>query len=177
MRCAEQTLAKYATQGCGPEFHRYGRDVVYAVEKLDEWALSRLSKPVRSTSQTDTPACAAATQSVSDAGDRSAVLTKGDFRHPEASATPVEEPSRSGTPSPPAPCRAGPPKTNQTSQRHKGRDSRCRNPQPGKMRPRIASFFHRSGPSGTRQGARMRRLGAQTGAMRGDLIAPHDPNP
>jgi hypothetical protein len=96
MRCAEQTLAKYATQGCGPEFRRYVRDVVYAVDKLDEWALSRLSKPLRSTSQTDTPAKpgAAATQSVSDAGDRSAV--------PEASATPVEASSHSATSSLPA---------------------------------------------------------------------------
>jgi len=50
MRCAEQTLARYAVQGCGPEFRRYGRDVVYAIEKLDEWARSRLSGPVRSTS-------------------------------------------------------------------------------------------------------------------------------
>jgi hypothetical protein len=102
MRCAEQTLAKYATQGCGPEFRRYVRDVVYAVDKLDEWALSRLSKPLRSTSQTNTPAKpgAAATQSVSDADNRSAVPTKGDVRHLEPSATPVEEPSRSGTPSP-----------------------------------------------------------------------------
>lgn len=95
MRCSEQTLAKYATQGCGPEFHRYIRDVVYAVAKLDEWALSRLSKPLRSTSQTDTPAMpgTAATRTVSDAG--------GDFNHPEPSATPVEAPSRSvANPSP-----------------------------------------------------------------------------
>jgi hypothetical protein len=53
MRCAEQTLAKYAVLGCGPEFQRYGRDVVYCVRELDEWAFARLSKPVRSTSQAD----------------------------------------------------------------------------------------------------------------------------
>lgn len=56
MRASEQTLAKYAVQGCGPEFQRYSRDVVYDVQKLDEWARSRLSKPVRSTSQTDASA-------------------------------------------------------------------------------------------------------------------------
>jgi hypothetical protein len=108
MRCSEQTLAKYATHGCGSEFHRYGRDVVYAVEKLDEWALSRLSRPMRSTSETpplpDAVAerSAAAMQSVPDAGDRSAAPTRCDFRQSETSATPVEAPSRSGTPSPPA---------------------------------------------------------------------------
>jgi len=96
MRCSEQTMCKYTTPGCGPEFHRYGRDVFYVVDKLDEWALSRQSKPLRSTSQTDTTAMpgAAATQSVSDAGDRSAV--------PEASATPVEASSHSATSSLPA---------------------------------------------------------------------------
>jgi hypothetical protein len=56
MRASEQTLAKYAVQGCGPEFQRYSRDVVYNVQTLDEWARSRLSKPVRSTSQTDASA-------------------------------------------------------------------------------------------------------------------------
>jgi hypothetical protein len=53
MRTSEQTLAKYAVHGCGPEFQRYSRDVVYAVQKLDEWARSRLSKPRCSTSQTN----------------------------------------------------------------------------------------------------------------------------
>jgi len=51
LRCAEQTLANYATRGTGPEFRRYGRDVVYEVSKLDEYARSRLSAPVRSTSE------------------------------------------------------------------------------------------------------------------------------
>jgi hypothetical protein len=53
MRTSEQTLAKYAVQGRGPEFQRYSRDVVYDVQKLDEWARSRLSKPFCSTSQAD----------------------------------------------------------------------------------------------------------------------------
>jgi hypothetical protein len=56
MRASEQTLAKYAVQGCGSEFQRYSRDVVYTVQKLDEWAHSRLSKPLCSTSQTNASA-------------------------------------------------------------------------------------------------------------------------
>jgi hypothetical protein len=56
MRISEQTLAKYAVRGCGPEFQRYSRDVVYTVQKLDEWAHSRLSKPLNSTSQTNASA-------------------------------------------------------------------------------------------------------------------------
>jgi hypothetical protein len=56
IRASEQTLAKYAVQGCGPEFQRYLRDVVYTVQNLDEWARTRLSKPLRSTSQTDVSA-------------------------------------------------------------------------------------------------------------------------
>jgi hypothetical protein len=54
VRASEQTLAKYAVQGCGPAFQRYLRDVVYTAQNLDEWARTRLSKPLRSTSQTDT---------------------------------------------------------------------------------------------------------------------------
>jgi hypothetical protein len=98
MRCSEQTLAKYATQGCGHEFHRYGRDVVYAVEKLDEWAQSRLSQPVRSTSQTATPAMPGAERAVSNAADQSATPTKCDFRRAGTSVTAVNEPARSDTP-------------------------------------------------------------------------------
>ena len=56
MRASEQTLAKYAVKGCGPEFQRYSRDVVYAAQKLDEWARTRLSEPLRSTSQTNASA-------------------------------------------------------------------------------------------------------------------------
>ena len=51
LRCSEQTLANYATRGNGPEYQHYGRDVVYQVAKLDEYAQSRLSAPVRSTSE------------------------------------------------------------------------------------------------------------------------------
>jgi len=88
MRCSEQTLAKYATQGCGPEYHRYGRDVVYVVEKLDEWAQTRLSPPVRSTSQSDAPAAlgaasehsAAAAQSLLDGGGQLGHAAEGQFQ-------------------------------------------------------------------------------------------------
>ena len=66
MRASEQTLAKYAGLGCGPEFQRYSRDVVYDVQKLDEWARSRLSKPVRSTSETDL----SATRNLDEAHDQ-----------------------------------------------------------------------------------------------------------
>lgn len=55
LRCSEQTLANYATRGSGPEFQRYGRDVVYHLPKLDDYARSRLSAPVRSTSELSVP--------------------------------------------------------------------------------------------------------------------------
>jgi hypothetical protein len=51
MRCAEQTLARYAVEGCGPPFRRFGRDIVYEKSALDAWARSRLSGPIRSTSE------------------------------------------------------------------------------------------------------------------------------
>ena len=50
MRCAEQTLAKYACHGDGPIFQKFGRDVIYQETELDRWAQSRLSAPRRSTS-------------------------------------------------------------------------------------------------------------------------------
>lgn len=51
MRCAEQTLARYAVEGCGPPFRRFGRDIVYEESALDAWAESRLSGPIHSTSE------------------------------------------------------------------------------------------------------------------------------
>ena len=45
------TLAKYATLGGGPIFRRAGRFPVYDMQDLDDWAESRLSPPVRSTSE------------------------------------------------------------------------------------------------------------------------------
>jgi hypothetical protein len=45
-----RTLAKLATLGGGPIFRRFGRIVVYDPTDLDAWAKSRLSAPLRSTS-------------------------------------------------------------------------------------------------------------------------------
>lgn len=49
---APATLAKLACTGGGPEFHKFGRWPMYAEEGLDRWAKGRLSKPLRSTSET-----------------------------------------------------------------------------------------------------------------------------
>jgi hypothetical protein len=51
---APSTLAKYAVIGGGPVFQRMGRDPVYTPVNLDEWVASKLSGPMRSTS--DSPA-------------------------------------------------------------------------------------------------------------------------
>lgn len=46
-----KTLAKLACVGGGPAFRKIGaRMVVYSPQALDQWALSRLSKELRSTS-------------------------------------------------------------------------------------------------------------------------------
>lgn len=47
---APSTLAKYAVLGGGPIFRRIGRDPVYTPGHLDEWVASKLSGPMRSTS-------------------------------------------------------------------------------------------------------------------------------
>jgi hypothetical protein len=49
---APSTLAKYAVIGGGPVFQRMGRDPVYTPVNLDEWVASKLSGPMRSTSDT-----------------------------------------------------------------------------------------------------------------------------
>ena len=49
--CAPKTLAKYAVIGGGPIFRKAGKTPLYAAGDLDAWAESRLSKPVRSTSE------------------------------------------------------------------------------------------------------------------------------
>lgn len=46
-----RTLAKLACIGGGPEFQYIGNIPFYTQEKLDEWALGKLSAPVRSTSE------------------------------------------------------------------------------------------------------------------------------
>jgi hypothetical protein len=47
------TLATLATRGGGPLFRRYGTRVVYRMDDLIAWAQSRLSAPMRSTSEAD----------------------------------------------------------------------------------------------------------------------------
>lgn len=51
IRCSRQTLAKYACVGGGPSYRLIGRTPVYPETGLDAWALARLSKPYRSTSE------------------------------------------------------------------------------------------------------------------------------
>ncbi len=49
---SEKTLAKLAVTGGGPEiFYAGARLPLYTPETLDAWAQSRISPPVRSTSQ------------------------------------------------------------------------------------------------------------------------------
>jgi hypothetical protein len=45
------TLAKLACVGGSPVFKKFGPFPVYAQEDLDNWALSRMTRPVRSTSE------------------------------------------------------------------------------------------------------------------------------
>jgi hypothetical protein len=47
----ERTLAKLAVVGGGPEYRMAGRFPVYTLEALDNWALSKIGAPVRSTSE------------------------------------------------------------------------------------------------------------------------------
>ncbi len=47
---SKRTLAKLASIGGGPAFRKVGAMVVYTKDDLDEWALSRISSPRRSTS-------------------------------------------------------------------------------------------------------------------------------
>jgi hypothetical protein len=46
-----KTLAKLRCTGGGPEFHKAGRLVVYTRGALDKWAMAKLSRPLRSTSE------------------------------------------------------------------------------------------------------------------------------
>jgi hypothetical protein len=50
LRVAPATLAKYASVGGGPGFHRVSRMPLYPREELDRWALQRLGPVVSSTS-------------------------------------------------------------------------------------------------------------------------------
>jgi hypothetical protein len=75
---APATLAKLAVIGGGPEFQRIGRVPFYSPESLDEWVASKLSAPMRSTSdmaspKTKTNECSSQPDADRDdgAGDRS----------------------------------------------------------------------------------------------------------
>ena len=46
-----ETLAKLACTGGGPKFRKMGRFPVYTRVDLDDWAMSRMSPPVSSTSE------------------------------------------------------------------------------------------------------------------------------
>jgi hypothetical protein len=49
---APSTLAKLAVIGGGPTFRRINRIPLYATDDLDKWVVSKLSAPMRSTSDT-----------------------------------------------------------------------------------------------------------------------------
>jgi len=46
-----ETLAKLACVGGGPKYRKLGRFPVYTPADLDEWAISRMSQPVFSSSE------------------------------------------------------------------------------------------------------------------------------
>lgn len=48
--CSHTTLAKLATLGGGPAFHKFGRNAVYTTEDLDAWIEGKLSAKRLSTS-------------------------------------------------------------------------------------------------------------------------------
>jgi hypothetical protein len=52
---APSTLAKYAVIGGGPVFRRDSRFPLYSPDDLDAWAASKLSAPMRSTSDAAAP--------------------------------------------------------------------------------------------------------------------------
>jgi hypothetical protein len=52
VNCASGTLAKLAVIGGGPVFQRINRVPYYTPENLDQWVASKLSAPMRSTSDT-----------------------------------------------------------------------------------------------------------------------------
>ncbi len=51
LKYSPKTLAKLACTGGGPEYQVFGRTPVYLPANIDKWVLSKLSEPVRSTSE------------------------------------------------------------------------------------------------------------------------------
>lgn len=44
LRLSHTTMAKYRSEGSGPEYVQFGRAIFYCPDDLDKWALWRLSK-------------------------------------------------------------------------------------------------------------------------------------
>jgi hypothetical protein len=47
----ESTLGCMATRGGGPPYHKVGSTVLYLRDDVDQWAIGRLGRAVRSTSE------------------------------------------------------------------------------------------------------------------------------
>jgi hypothetical protein len=60
--CSPNTLAKLATIGGGPVFRRSGRFPLYTTDNLDRWVESKLSNPMRSTSDAGGSGCKPGTE-------------------------------------------------------------------------------------------------------------------
>ena len=51
LHIATATLSKFASVGGGPAYRRFGRNSVYTISDLDDWANARLGDAKSSTSQ------------------------------------------------------------------------------------------------------------------------------
>jgi hypothetical protein len=76
---SSDTLATMASRGGGPQFSKWGSRALYRWGDLLEWAESRLSEPIRSTSESDSCRLAKHTSSppVVDARRASGTLAAG----------------------------------------------------------------------------------------------------
>ena len=52
---AVQTLAKYASEGIGPAFHKLNRTPLYGRDELDRWAIDQLGPVVGGSPMHDNP--------------------------------------------------------------------------------------------------------------------------
>jgi hypothetical protein len=55
LKTSPKTLAKLACIGGGPIYQKYGRQVLYRPERLDEYAASRISGERRNTGEVTSP--------------------------------------------------------------------------------------------------------------------------
>jgi hypothetical protein len=76
---APSTLAKLAVVGGGPTFRRDGRIPLYRTDDLDDWAESRLSAPMRFTSDVTSPKSSMNGRKQADVG--------AEQKHPDDAAT------------------------------------------------------------------------------------------